>query len=395
MTAHITEPGDQEFERLLHDGITAAKSDQRSLAQSLLRQAIILNNQDARPYVWLSATTDDLVEQREYLEHAVAVDPTNAAARRSLAILTGKIDPQYMVSEGSPPDYTPPAQLSGIETASAEAQGHSFLCPQCGGQMFSAVQTGLLTCEYCGYVQIEAPGSLAGAAGQVLDFVMPTALGHQWAAKQHRMACERCGAQSLLQAGQKTVQCPYCGSNQMIASTAGDELMDPQEVVVMKFDAQQASKYARTWLGKGIFSPDDLVLAIQHFQLRPAYYSFWSFEGAYEARWSCEVNEGSGDYAHWVPRSGVETRFFKDVLVPGVRALTPEELESIEPFDLKEGVEFKPDYLAGWPTLIYDRSLSDASLLAREKKLKELLDVNRISIRKELLSCVLKERAST
>jgi ribosomal protein L37AE/L43A len=223
MTAHITEPGDQEFERLLHDGITAAKSDQRSLAQSLLRQAIILNNQDARPYVWLSATTDDPIEQREYLEYAVAVDPTNVAARRSLAILTGIIDPQYVIPEGIRPDYIPADQLPEIETASGEAQGQTFLCPQCGGPMSSAVQSGLLTCEYCGYVHIEASDTPAGAAGQVLDFVMPTALGHHWAGKQHRIACERCGAQSLLQAGQKTLQCPYCGSNQMIASTSGDD----------------------------------------------------------------------------------------------------------------------------------------------------------------------------
>ncbi len=71
---------ERQFEEYLRDGISAAKSGQRKLAQSLLNRAIYLNQADARPYIWLSATTDDPKEQIEYLERATAIDPTNAAA---------------------------------------------------------------------------------------------------------------------------------------------------------------------------------------------------------------------------------------------------------------------------------------------------------------------------
>lgn len=77
----------REFEQLLRDGITAVKTERRRLAQSLLRQAIIVNGSDARPYFWLSESTDDPSEKREFLEKAVAMDPSYAAARRSLAVL--------------------------------------------------------------------------------------------------------------------------------------------------------------------------------------------------------------------------------------------------------------------------------------------------------------------
>ena len=72
----------RQFNEYLRDGITAAKNGQRKLAQSLLNRAIYLDNADSRPYLWLSATTDDPQEQMGYLERAVALDPANASARR-------------------------------------------------------------------------------------------------------------------------------------------------------------------------------------------------------------------------------------------------------------------------------------------------------------------------
>ncbi|HSO27961.1 MAG TPA: hypothetical protein VLS48_07810, partial [Anaerolineales bacterium] len=88
--------------------------------------------------------------------------------------------------------------------------------------------------------------------------------------------------------------------------------------------------------------------------------------------WTCQVQVGSGKYAHWEPRSGCEVELFDNIFVPGVKALKMSELAGIEPFDLAAAQPFEPEYLAGWPALIYDRSLSDASLLAREKVIKDL-----------------------
>ena len=118
-------------------------------------------------------------------------------------------------------------------------------------------------------------------------------------------------------------------------------------------------------------------------RLRPAYYSAWIFDGTLEVPWSCQVKEGSGTSERWVPRNGLETRFFSDILVPGVRSLKKKEFTSIEPFNLADIEEFAPEYLAGWPTLVYDRSLSDASLLARERvKSSELfLQAGRAQVR--------------
>jgi ribosomal protein S27AE len=376
----------REFEQLLRDAISAVKTERRRLAQSLLRQAIIVNGSDARPYFWLSESTDDPSEKREYLEKAVAMDPSYAAARRSLAVLTGKLKLEEMLPEGGTvkPMRSDEAQLVG---------GQAFMCPQCGGRMAFALHQERLTCDFCGFEQtvlnadgLQAPAdSFTDHAEQVLDFVMPTRRGHLWADAQQSLHCERCGALNLLPSGQKSMQCAYCGSNQMVLSSQAEELLEPQGLLPMKIDSKTASTRVKEWLGRGWFIPDDLRSVLRHLRLRPAYYSCWTFDGTFEISWTCEVKEDSAGFEQWEPLSGVEHRFFDDVLVPGVRALPAKAFSGVEPFNLKEIVPFKPDYLAGWSALIYDRSLADASLLAREKVSKSLRAElqNRIQIGRE------------
>lgn len=355
---------ERQFEEYLRDGITAAKSGQRKLAVSLLNRAIYLNAGDARPYIWLSATTDDPKEQVEYLERAVAVDPSNAAARRGLALLTGKIDPSRIMAEGQELDRTGMA-------GEVQAGGTSFACPRCGGRMAYDVTAGQLACEYCGHME-DAQGQGATHEAQVLDFVMPTTRGHRWAAALQQFTCERCGAQLVLPPGHKTTICSYCGSNHLVASEEHGELIEPQAIGLMQVDQQQAQKLARRWLGSGFFAPDNLLHAGSRLQLRPAYYSCWLFDGTVELRWSCEVEDGSGNTKRWITSSGVETRFFSDVLVPGVKAISYAELKSAGPFDLHDLRDFSPDCLAGWPAILYDIPLSEASLDAREEVVRKL-----------------------
>lgn len=357
---------DRQYESLLYDGISAARAGNRIQARILLNQAIQINGSDARPYVWLSSVTDDPAERRHCLEQAVAIDPSHAAARRGLAILNGKLDQAQILPEG--------AGAPAVTQDVIEVKAQVFLCPQCGGHIAYSSDDRQLTCDYCGYILVNdtAPVQpfIADQAEQVLDFVLPTTPAHCWAESQRRLACEQCGAVLMLHAEEKSIECPYCASRQFIETSASEKLVDPQLIMLMRLDEQKVLKSIKLWLGKGLFIPDDLRLALSQLKMRPAYYSGWTFDGTLEVNWACEVKEGNGRYSQWKPRSGVITRFFDDILISGVRALDSQLLAQIMPFDLQDVVEFNARYLAGWPALIYDRSLSDASLLAREQVTK-------------------------
>jgi hypothetical protein len=60
------------------------------------------------------------------------------------------------------------------------------------------------------------------------------------------------------------------------------------------------------------------------------------------------------------------------VLISGLTSLNFRDLNRLGNFYLKDVVEFKPDYLAGWPALTYDRPLAKASLLAREQIVRKV-----------------------
>ncbi len=350
-----------QYEQLVHTGIAAVKGNDREQARRLLFKATEMKPTDPEPWLWLSATTDDAEEQRDYLEHAVAADPGNAAARRGLVLLSDKLDRTRLLEEGQ--GVAPRAPSEPEEAITAQV----FTCPQCGGMMKFAPEKEALLCEFCGYAQQPENIPAADSSEQVLDFVLPTTRGHRWAEAQHRLTCEQCGSVSTLPSGRTASECPYCGSRRLIESAETAELVEPQAIGLAQFDEQAAARRVRDWLGRGWFIPDDLRKLALTSAIRPAYYPFWTFDGTLGLGWSCEVNQGGSRSPDWVMRSGVEYEMFDDVLVPGLRALTKIDLSRVEPFELKKVVEFKPEHLAGWTALTYDIPLADASLKAREK----------------------------
>ena len=356
---------ERDFNVLLRDGITAVKTGSPRLARSLLNQATLLNPVDARPWLWLTETTDDPAEKQAYLEKAVSANPGNVAARRGLAMLTGKLDSASTLSPGESVQVRKTAQPEDAQARD------TFLCPQCGAHIEFDIHAKELVCRSCGYM-IETEELPAADREQVMDFVLPTERGHRWAVSQQQFSCQQCGASSLWPPGQKAIRCPYCGSSHLIESLETAELVDPQAIGIMKIDEREATRRSTKWLGRGWTAPDDLKESSQKSLLRPAYYPFWTFDGTLDIHWSCEVNEGSSDNPNWVMRKGVIFELFDDELVSGLQRVKSKDVRDLEPFNLKDVVEFKPEYLAGWPALTYNRPLAKASLLAREQVVRKV-----------------------
>jgi DNA-directed RNA polymerase subunit RPC12/RpoP len=351
---------DRRFEELLQDGITAAKNGETKLARRLLESAVQLKIGDARPWLWLSSLTEDPQERRKYLEYAVAAEPGNENARRELVLLSDKFDHTRLVPQG---ESVPPLRPAEPE----EIAGQPYQCPKCGGRMVFNPRTSQLTCSYCGHSRLVDAAQAADTAEQVMDFVLPTTRAHRWAESRKQVTCQSCGAVALLDPGHLTACCSYCGSNQLLDSAESIELVEPQVIGLAKLDAKAASRQVKEWLGTGLFAPDNLMRDAGSFDLRLAYYPFWTFDGTLELPWSCEVNVSTNKSPHWVARNGSEYEMYDDQLVPGLGILEEDEISAIEPFLLKEVIEFKPEHLAGWPAINYDRPLAEASLKAREK----------------------------
>jgi ribosomal protein S27AE len=354
-----------DYEQLVQDGIIAVKNGNLTLAKKLLDQAALINSSDARLWIWLSATTDDLKERRSYLERAVAIDPSNATAKRGILLIDEKLDKSQLMPEGATytPEETPAPQ---------EATAKTYTCPNCGASIAFDIHDTSLVCQFCGYTSKVDQRVISESSEQLLDTALPTERAHRWIESQARVTCEKCGVGIILPAGQTADTCPYCGSNRFITSPALVELVDPQVIGLFKIDPGQAGDHTSTWLSKGFLAPDDLAIRHAGMQLHAAYYPFWIFSGTLEIPWFYEDNIGTSKLPQWETRSGSQFENFNNVLIPGLRKLSSAEIAGIEPFNLEELVDFSPDFLAGWPTLTYDHPLADASLRAREKVLKNV-----------------------
>ncbi len=351
----------ERYRQMLAAGIGAAKTGDIDTARRLLSKAAQLHPTDATPWLWLSATTQDLAEQREYLENAFAADPHNGAARRGLALLSEKMAEETVLPEGS---GVAPAKDAAPQEAEAL---RVFLCPHCGGPQVFAPASQDLLCTHCGtHTPIEHRPA-ADRAEQVMDFTLPTARGHRWAEAQTLLRCGRCGAETLFPAGSTAETCPYCGAHQWLETDETRAMLDPHVILPFQVDETKARRAIAEWLSQGWTTPDDIAHLARVLDLHPAYYPFWTFDGTLEMQWACEVNIGTNKAPVWVPRSGVAYELFDDILIPGLKDFSRAILKSLTPFDLKSALAFSPAYLAGWPALTYDFSMADASLQARRQ----------------------------
>lgn len=354
----------------------AARGGRKAVARRLLERAARKNSGDARVWIWLTATTDDLHEQHEYLQKAVASEPHNASARKGLRVIQQKLKDggsfsakdALRVDLDAKPGNNPPPVPGIIATEST-----SFPCPACGAVMRYDAPSLRLRCEFCGHSEASDPTHVADEREQDLDATLHSESGHNWGVGHHQFDCTHCGATSLLDDRKRSSSCPYCGANHVVEMGDGTTLIAPQAIAISKIEAVEALELAREWMDEGYFSPDDLGETATEFQLRAAYYSFWTFDGLIMIPWSCEVaRQGSGDSYDWIYRSGTLSKGFDDVLVSGSSAIERMEIRSVEPFVLKELISFDSGTLAGWDVILYDRSTADASLVAREQVVNEM-----------------------
>lgn len=305
-------PQDHLYENLLREGIAAARNQDTGLACKLLEMAANLDFGDARPWIWLSATTPDPLKQREYLECAAAAEPANVIARYALRLFSkyGKYPGPGAESDPAAPES--PLSLDGNLDA---LQTRTFLCPVCrGGLNFSLDREGVV-CPFCGFIR-------------------------------------------------RVERCPYGASHPLETTPDKGELPAPQAIGLMEIDEEEAVYSINRWLGRDWFTAEDLTGNTGRLQLQPAYYPFWIFDGLVEIPWECEVNLGSSKDPIWVVAGESYLERSGDVLIPGLQSLTDEDLLGLAPFRLKGLVEFKPEYLAGWSSLAPDRSLPDACSMA-------------------------------
>jgi hypothetical protein len=348
--------------QLLKSGIIDAKTGNRPSARRYLDRAIYISNDHdvlAEAWFWMSEVLDDRVEKRKALENCLANDLQHARARRSLAILDGRLKVDEIIN----PDRLPPVP-AGIHAASAER----FMCPKCGGRMIFAPDGQSLLCEYCTRNQkfTAQPGT-----AEEKDFLiaMATARGHGKPLDQHILHCEGCGCEFILPPGQISFTCVYCGSPHVVTWDPQEQLLAPDGILPHAFDQQHAEKILADWLQINRIEPEQSCDPP-----RGVYLPLWTFDLGGEIDYSGEaIDTDDIQLGQRRPKTiRVNDSYpvqVNDLPIPAARKLSAVFLKLIPSFELRGIRPYDPRYLANWPAEVYDIPMAEASLDARAQGL--------------------------
>lgn len=115
-----------DVNQLIEQGVAAAKADNKEEAEELLEQAVMLDPQNERAWLWLSAVVEGVPNQRECLNRVLEINPTNAFALTGLSFLNHlPIGYEYLAARAP--------WMAGVEDSRAAlATLPDRKCPRCG-----------------------------------------------------------------------------------------------------------------------------------------------------------------------------------------------------------------------------------------------------------------------
>ena len=210
--------------------------------------------------------------------------------------------------------------------------------------------------------------------------------------------CSSCGAQLVLEANLRTVECPYCAASSIVERPASPDRPAPAFVLGFSVSQIQARERAAAWLSsRGLFAKKGIhKAAVQN--LRGVYVPAYLYSAAVASSFHAEIGEQyprTEQYTEtengrtvtktrtvteteWRPLSGRHAEFLPDVVVTASHGLLDEELAALEPFDLRFLGRYDPAVLSGWvaedPSMGRDECLALARREARERTAKKLAD---------------------
>jgi len=349
---------------LLRTGIIEAKAGNKSTARRYLDRAIYMAGaQDvlAEAWFWMGEVTDEPVEKRKALENCLSHDLRHARARRSLAILDGKLQVDEVVN----PDQLPAAP-EGLRDADAQR----FMCPKCGGRMSFEPQGQSLCCDYCTRDHALA----TGPSHDEKDFIiaMATMKGHGRPLREQVFHCSGCGAEFILPPGQISANCVYCDSPHVVSLERSKDLLAPDAIIPHAFTQKQAIKLLVQWVQENKIKPQKQVDLP-----RGLYLPLWTFDIGGVIDYTGEMfesrNDGflKNDQRNVIRVTDQYPVMLDDWPLPASRKLSAVFLKLIPAFDLKSLKPYDARFLASWPAEIYDVPMADASLEARSQAFRK------------------------
>ena len=265
-----------------------------------------------------------------------------------------------------------------------------YICPSCGGKIEFNPAIQKMKCPYCDTeyetaALRELDNALNEEATKEDSFNWENNSDGVWKDTENgnlrSYLCNACSGEIVTDATTAATSCPFCG-NPVVMTDRLKGLLKPDYVIPFKLDKKQAMEaYKKHVTGKKLL-PSVFKDKNHIDEIKGIYVPFWLFDASvsgsaqYKAtrvrHWS-DSNYNYTETKHFsVFRSG--NMAFSKIPVDGSTKMADDLMESIEPFDFTEAVDFQTAYLSGFLADKYDVAVEDSIVRANERIKKSTSD---------------------
>ena len=258
---------------------------------------------------------------------------------------------------------------------------HEYKCPCCSGALAFDSTVQKMKCPFCDTeFEVETlkayDEDLQNEGTDNLDW--DTNAGTQWTVDEatglRSYVCQSCGGEIVGDENTAATECPFCGNHAIMMQQFSGSLK-PDYVIPFKLDKEAAkAQYKKHLMGKfllpKVFKDENHID-----EIKGIYVPFWLFDSDADAdirfRATRTRSWSDSDYNY------VQTSYFSiyragyigfdHVPVDGSTRMADDLMESVEPFNFSEAVDFQTAYLSGYFADKYDVTAEDSIGRANER----------------------------
>jgi DNA-directed RNA polymerase subunit RPC12/RpoP len=256
-----------------------------------------------------------------------------------------------------------------------------YKCPCCGGAIAFDSTIQKMKCPYCD-TEFEMD-VLKGYDAELQDeeadnMDWETTAGGEWEEEEtdglRTYVCKSCGGEIVGDANTATTSCPFC-DNPIVMMGQFSGTLKPDLVIPFKLDKKAAKEgLVKHLTGKRLLPK--IFKDQNHIdEIKGVYVPFWLFDTDVDAKvrykatkvrtWS-DSNYNYTKTSYFMVHRGGNIGF-EDVPVDGSTKMADDLMESIEPFNCAEAVDFQTAYLAGYLADKYDVTAEESIDRANER----------------------------
>ncbi len=256
-----------------------------------------------------------------------------------------------------------------------------YKCPNCGGSVEFDSNLQKVKCSFCD-TEFE-PQALEEYqrslnSGSSSNMTWESTAGREWTEGEADglkvYTCKSCGGEIVGDDSMAATSCPYCNNPVVMTGQLSGELR-PDRIIPFKLDKNAAKEgLKRHVMGKRllpkVFKDENHID-----EIKGIYVPFWLFHADVDAGMKYKAtrrrtrSDSSYHYTYtdyyMVEREG--SMGFDNVPVDGSKKMADDLMESIEPYDINEAVDFNTAYLAGYLADKYDVSMDESIVRANER----------------------------